>query len=177
MFIDILFAILILIACLKGYQKGFIVALFSMIAFIAGLAAAIKLSAIVAARLAPYSDVSAKWLPVISFMLVFLIVVILVNIGGGLLQKSVEWVKLGWINKFGGIIFYVLIYSMVFSVFLFFAVQLHILKTEITHTSVCYSFIKPLGPGVIDKLGIIIPFFKDMFSQLQSFFGTVANKI
>jgi membrane protein required for colicin V production len=177
MLIDILFAILFLIACFKGYQKGLIVALFSMIGFIIGLAAAIKLSTIVAVRLASNSNVSAKWLPVISFMLIFLIVVLLVNICAGLLQKTAEWIKLGWLNRLGGIVLFVLLYCLVFSVFLFFAVQLQLLKSEATESSICYSIIKPLGPGVIDRLGIIIPFFKDMFTGLEHFFGTVANKL
>ena len=78
---------------------------------------------------------------------------------------------LGWVNRIGGIIFYALLYSIVLSIFLFYAVQLHLIKNETITASSCYSFIKPLGPGIIDKLGIIIPFFKDMFSQLQHFFG------
>ena len=177
MLIDILFAVLLLLACYKGYQKGLIVALFSMIAFIAGLAAALKLSTVVAARLSSSTNVSTKWLPAVSFMLVFLIVVLLVNLSANLLQKTADWAKLGWVNRLGGIVLFVALYCMVFSVFLFFAVQLHLLKSETIATSQCYSIIRPLGPGVIDKLGIIIPFFKDMFNQLQQFFGTVANKI
>jgi membrane protein required for colicin V production len=177
MAIDAFFLLLMIFACIKGYQKGLIIALFSIIAFIAGLAAALKLSAIVAAKLSASTNVSAKWLPVISFVLVFLIVVLLVNLGAKMLQKSVELVMLGWVNRIGGIIFYALLYSIVLSIFLFYAVQLHLIKNDTITTSGCYSFIKPLGPGIIDKLGIIIPFFKDMFSQLQHFFDAVSNKI
>ena len=177
MAIDAFFLFLMIFACIKGYQKGLIIALFSIIAFIAGLAAALKLSAIVAAKLSVSTNVSAKWLPVISFVLVFLIVVLLVNLGSKMLQKSVELVMLGWVNRIGGIIFYALLYSIVLSIFLFYAVQLHLIKNDTITASQCYSFIKPLGPGIIDKLGIIIPFFKDMFSQLQHFFDAVSNKI
>jgi membrane protein required for colicin V production len=94
-----------------------------------------------------------------------------------MLQKSVEMIMLGWANRLGGIILYALLYSIVFSIFLFFAVQLHLIKNETATASLCYSYIQPLGPVVIDKLGVIIPFFKDMFSQLQHFFGAVSNKI
>ena len=177
MIIDAFFSILLILACLKGYQKGLIVALFSMVAFIAGLAAALKLSALVAAKISTSGTVSAKWLPVISFALVFLIVVLLVHLGAKMLQKSVEMVMLGWVNRLGGMIFYALLYSIVLSIFLFYAAQLHLIKNDTIAASLCYPFIKPLGPGIIDKLGIIIPFFKDMFSQLQHFFDTVSNKI
>ena len=177
MAIDAFFALLLIFACIKGYQKGLIVALFSVLAFIAGLAAALKLSSVVAAKLSASTSVSGKWLPVISFVLVFLIVVLLVNLGAKMLQKSVELVMLGWVNRLGGIIFYALLYSIVLSIFLFYAVQLHLVKNDSMMASRCYSFIKPLGPAIIDKLGSIIPFFRDMFNQLQHFFGTVSNKI
>lgn len=177
MAIDAFFVIVIIFACIKGYRRGLVVALFSIIAFIAGLAAALKLSAVVAARLSSNTSVSAKWLPVISFVLIFLIVVLLVNLGAKMLQKSVEMVMLGWANRLGGIIFYTLLYSIIFSIFLFYMAQLHLIKNETISASRCYPFIKPLGPGIIDKLGSIIPFFKDMFNQLQHFFNAVSNKI
>ena len=177
MLIDACFAILIIFACIKGYRKGFIVGLFSIIAFIVGLAAALKLSAVVAAKLSTSTNISAKWLPFISFILVFIIVVIIINLVAKMIQKSAEMLMLGWANKLGGIILYAMLYCIILSVFLFYAIQLHLIKTETITSSQCYPFIKPLGPGVIDKLGIIIPFFKDMFEQLQHFFDTIANKI
>jgi membrane protein required for colicin V production len=177
MLIDALFAILVILACIKGYRTGLVVAFFSIIGFIAGIAAALKLSSIVAARLSANVNVSGKWLPVISFLVVFLAVVILVNLGARFIQRSFELIMLGWLNRIGGMILFILIYSIVFSIFLFYAVQLHFIKGQTIKASQCYSFIQPLGPAVINKLGTAIPFFRDMFSQLQQFFSRVGNKI
>src|SRR5689334_13478331 len=60
MLIDLVFALIIVMAIIKGYQKGLIIAVFSMIAFIIGLAAALKLSTVVAAYLKDNTSVSAK---------------------------------------------------------------------------------------------------------------------
>ena len=76
MLIDFAFAALLILAIIKGYQKGLIIAIFSIIAFIVGLAAALKLSTVVAAYLKDSISISAKWLPFIAFALVFFIVVI-----------------------------------------------------------------------------------------------------
>ena len=97
--IDIVFAVLIVIAIVKGYQKGLIIALFSIIAFIVGIAAAVKLSAAVAVYLQDNLSVSAKWLPIISFAVVFLAVVILVRLVEKLFEKTFQMVMLGWINR------------------------------------------------------------------------------
>lgn len=177
MLIDVVFAILMLLACLKGLRKGLIIALFSVFAFIAGLAAALKLSAVVANRISENITVSAKWLPVISFMVVFIAVVFLVNLGGRLIQKSVQALLLGWVDKFAGMILFCLLYSIIFSVFLFYAVQLHLVKEQTILSSQIYPYIQPIGPKVIGAIGSVIPFFKDIFAELQRFFGEVSNKM
>ena len=171
MIIDIFFMLLLLLACFKGYSKGLIVALFSIIGFIAGLAAALKLSAYAAEKLSGSFNTSGKWLRFVSFLLVFLVVVLLVNLGARLLQKSVEMIMLGWANRLGGILLFIVLYSILLSVFLFYAVQLHFLSDEALAASVTYPYLKPIGPAVIDGLGTVVPIFKNLFTQLQDFFG------
>ncbi len=171
MIIDIFFVLLLLMACFKGYSKGLIVALFSIIGFIAGLAAALKLSAFAAEKLSGSFNASGKWLPFVSFLLVFLAVVLLVNLGAKLLQKSVEMIMLGWANRLGGILLFLILYSILLSIFLFYAVQLRFLSEEAVAASVTYPYLQPIGPAVINALGTVIPIFKNMFTQLQDFFG------
>ncbi len=175
--IDIIFAILILIAVFKGYQKGLIVALFSIIAFILGLAAAMKLSAVVALYLQHNATISASWLPFISFTIVFLVVVVLVGLGGRLIEKTVEMAMLGWLNRIGGILLYLVLYMIIFSVFLFYAEKIHLFSESTADSSKVYPFIKDWGPFVIDGFGKIIPVFKDMFTQLEGCFESISSKM
>jgi membrane protein required for colicin V production len=177
MFIDLVLAILIIFACIQGLRKGFILALFSIIAFIIGIAAALKLSAVVAMKLSENVNVSGKWLPVISFLLVFILVVVLVNLGGRLIQKAIETLLLGWVNKIAGVVLYILLYCIIYSIFLFYAVQLHFIKGSAISASQTYAYIQPLGPKVINVIGTVIPLFKDIFAQLEYFFGQVSNKM
>ena len=65
----------------------------------------------------------------------------------------------------------------IFSIFLFYAEKLQLLKPSAIETSVTYGFVQPWGPKVIDGLGTIIPIFKDMFSRLEEFFSGLSNKI
>ena len=177
MSIDIVFLLLMLLACVKGLRKGFIIALFYVVGFIAGLAAAIKLSAIVAQKLSSDLNTSGKWLPALSFLLVFIVVVILVNLGARLIQKSFEMVMLGWLNKIAGMLLYALLYCILFSIFLFYATHLYFIKEQTIAASQVYPYIQPLGPKVINSLGSMIPFFKDMFNNLENFFGKLPSKL
>ena len=169
MFIDAAYMILIAIACFKGLRKGFIIAVFSVLGFIIGIAAALKLSAVVAGKLAVHTG-AAKWLPAVSFLLVFIAFAFLVNLVGKIIQKTFETVMLGWINRLAGVAIFVLLYSIIYSVFLFYAVQLKFISAASTADSVVYPYLQPLAPKIIDSLGTVLPWFKNLFDQLEGFF-------
>jgi len=177
MIIDIIFAILMVLALIQGYRRGLIVAVFSLVSIIIGLAAAIKLSAAVANHLGHAVKVSDKWLPVVSFAIVFIAVVFLIRLGARAIQKLTEAMMLGWANRLGGIILYAVIYLTIFSILLFYADQLKIIKPDTIKSSVTYSFIRPWGPKAINGFAAVIPFFRDMFTQLEDFFSRIPEKI
>lgn len=177
MIIDSIFAVLMVVAIIQGWRRGLILAVFSFVAIIVGLAAAMKLSTVVAARLGHVVKMSDRWLPFISFIVVFIIVVVLIRLGARVIQRLTETAMLGWINRFGGIILYAAIYTTVFSIILFFASQIKLIKSETIQSSVTYPFIRPWGPTVIDSIGVVIPFFRDMFTKLEIFFSGVSQKI
>src|SRR5688572_3157553 len=173
MIIDIIFAILIVLAIFKGYRRGLVLGIFSLLAIVIGLAAAIKLSAVVAGYIDDTVNVSKRWLPVISFIVVFFVVLLLVRLGAALIQKSMEAAMLGWANRLGGVLLYIILYIIVYSILLFYAEKIGLLKPETIEHSATYSFVRPWGPKVIDGLGWLIPFFRDMFTELETFFGGV----
>jgi membrane protein required for colicin V production len=177
MILDLVFAVVIVFAIIKGYQRGLIVGIFSFVAIIIGLAAAIKLSTVMADYLGKNVKISNQWLPVISFALVFLIVVLLVRLGANAIQKLVEAVMLGWANRLGGIIFYVAIYATVFSVVLFYAEQVKVVRPTTTRSSVTYPVVQPWGPKAINSFGSVMPVFNNMFVELKDFFGGVSEKV
>lgn len=177
MIIDTVYILLIIIAAFKGMRKGFIVALFSIFAFVAGLAAALKLSAVVAARLSTEVSPAFKWLPMLSFLIVFILVAFLVNLGGRVIQKAAETLLLGWINRVGGMLLYIALYTFIFSIILFFASQANLISADTIASSFFYPYIQPLGPRVINAIGDLLPIFKNMFTELQKFFGGLSNKM
>ena len=177
MFIDTVLAILLIIAIFKGFSKGLIVAVFSLLALMIGLAAAVKLSTVVAGYIGDTVTVSQKWLPFISFIVVFLVAVILVRIGAKIIEKTVQVAMMGWLNRMGGMLFYAIIYIIIYSIILFYAVQLNLLKPETIINSETYHYIAPVGPWAIEGFGKVIPVFQDMFSSLDNFFDDISGKI
>ncbi|MBC7587909.1 MAG: CvpA family protein [Chitinophagaceae bacterium] len=172
MVIDATFIVLLIMAVIKGYSKGFIVAIFSFAAIIIGLAAAIKLSALVAGWLQSSTHINMAWLPAVSFAIVMFVTALLVRLGANIVQRSVEFVFMGWINKIGGIFLYAALYITVLSVVIFFAEKMDLLKPTTIQASKFYAFIQPFGPKAINGFGQVIPLFRNMFTQLENFFAS-----
>jgi membrane protein required for colicin V production len=176
MMIDIIFLVLMLIAVFRGMQRGLLVAIFSVIACIVGLAAAIKLSAVVADHLRADAHLHSKWLPILAFILVFVAVVFLVRWLANLIEAALDFAFLGWLNKIGGLILYVSLFIAVYSIVLFYGTSAHIISPQIIASSKVYSFVEPWGPAIIDGIGNIVPIFKNMFKELEDFFSGIAKK-
>lgn len=175
MIIDGLFIIFMVFAIYQGLSKGLILGLFSFLGFIIGLVAAVKFSAVVAASLETHTGAS-KWLPVLSFIIVFVIFIILVSLVGKLIKGAVKLAMLGWLDSILGIILYVALYTIIFSVFLFFAQKMNLVSEDTIARSKAYPYIYKWGPSLIDNIGSIIPAFKDMFIQLGNFFEGIGKK-
>jgi membrane protein required for colicin V production len=175
MIIDTIFVVLLAFAVFKGYSKGLIMAVFSVLGFIVGLAAALKLSNTVAQTISTQTNLG-KWAPALAFFGVFIATAIVIRIVGNIVQKTFETVMLGWANKIGGILLFAFLYSTIYSVFIFYAVQLKIFTDDTTNASVSYGYLKQLGPWVINGFAVIMPWFKEMFTNLETYFSKFAIK-
>ena len=173
--IDIFFCIIVLLAIIKGWKKGLILALFSMVCGLIGLAAAVKLSAVLATHMKSDLHMSNRWLPVIAFILVFVMVILLVLWAARLLEKLIQLVLLGWLNKLGGILFFLILYLSIYSIALFYGTETRVISKATIDSSYFYALIAPLGPAVIRFITGFIPFGHDMFNALEGFFDKIAS--
>ena len=175
--IDILFFIFIFIAIVHGWRKGLILALFSMLCGLIGLAAAVKLSAVLATHMKSDLHMTSRWLPVFAFIIVFVFVILIISWAGRLLEKLIKMVLLEWLNKLGGILLFLVLYLSVYSVILFYGTKTQIISKQMMGNSQFYSLIAPFGPAVIRFITGFIPFGQDMFVALEGFFDRIARNI
>lgn len=165
--------VLLALALYKGFTKGLIVALASFLAYLIGLAAALKLSAVVAAAISESSGSGSRWLPVAAFILLFIAVVLGVRLLARAAEGLVNLALMGWANKLGGFIFYALLYGTVVSVGLFYATQLGF--ADMFAQSISYPFLQSLAPFLMDGLAWLFPFLKNIFASLTQFFERFAG--
>lgn len=115
-YFDILFIIPLLWGAYKGYNKGFVIEIASFIALGLGIWGGVKFSYISAEYLSQLFDISEKLMPLISFAITFILIVIAVFTVAKLLQKVIKMVALGFVNRLAGLLFGCLKFALIVSV-------------------------------------------------------------
>jgi membrane protein required for colicin V production len=105
MVFDIIFLIIFIWACYKGFTKGFIYQLATLLALVLGIFGAVKFSQYLTPVLIEKFNMEGQYVPLVSFALIFLVIIVLVHLAGKLIEKMVEAVALGFLNRLAGAIF------------------------------------------------------------------------
>jgi membrane protein required for colicin V production len=147
-FLDIIFIIPIVWFAYQGFKRGLIIELASLLALILGIYAAIYFSGYAANFLMNNMDMGTKYVPMTSLILTFIVVVIVVYFIGKLLEKLVNIVALGFLNKFAGSIFGILKAAVVLSIVLLIINQFNndLISRSSKKNSILYQPISGIAP-------------------------------
>ena len=154
--IDIIILILLAWGAFRGFTQGFILQVVTFIALIIGVWASIAFSDNMSEFLTRNMDITGKYLPVLSFVLIFILVIIIAHLIGMLLTRFIEIASLGWLNRIGGIAFGVLKMAFIVSVLL--TIQnrmkekIHIISEKQIQTSLFYKPLSSFAPAVFPHL-------------------------
>lgn len=103
-YIDILLLLPLLYGAYRGFSKGLIIEIATLLGLVMGVFASIKYSVYVENFLRDFLDIASVYLSYIALAITFLLVVILIYLLGKLLTKLVDVVSLGLANKLFGTI-------------------------------------------------------------------------
>ena len=177
MILDIIGITLLIALFIQGYRKGIIVALFSLLGIVLGVICALKLSAKLGTYLFDKGWVTSGWAQIVSYVILFIGVAWLVRMGGKFLQKTFETVMLGLPNRLAGGLIYGFLAAFIWSSCLWLANQVHMISPETLAASKTFSYFTPLAPWVFAHVGEILPFAKNIFTDLQEFFEGVNKQL
>ncbi len=177
MVLDVIGILLVILFFIRGYTKGFIVAAFSVLGILLGILCALKLSQSFAAWLLAKGYVTSGWVQLVSYIVLFVGVVIIVNLLAKLVQKAVDGLMLGTVNMLAGGIVYAAVGIVLWSSLLWIGGHMHIIGAETIASSKTYVWFSKIAPWFFEQAGKLMPFAKDTFSKLESFFDTVNHKI
>ena len=156
--IDIVLGIPILYGMIKGLQKGVIIEITGLLALLVGLYVSVKCSSFAANWLMENTEIQGKFIPALGYALTFVAVCFGVFALGKVLDKMVEVVMLGWLNKLLGAIFGGLKILVILSGLLLvvegFDQDFHFFPDHLKQESLLYNPIK-------ETAGMVVPAVKE----------------
>ncbi len=117
-YIDLILLIFLLWSAYRGFRNGLIIEVASLAALILGIFGAIKFSYMTSDFLVEKFDMTTQYLPLISFAITFVIIVIVVHLLAKAIDKLVKAIALGFINRLLGILFGVIKTAFILSIIL-----------------------------------------------------------
>ncbi|NDC40775.1 MAG: CvpA family protein [Chitinophagia bacterium] len=114
MAIDVAALIVLSLSFMKGYSRGAVVALFSVVALLLGVICSLTLAKKVATWMLANGYTTATWAPVVSYLLLFVLVVLGVRLLAKTIQKLLETLMLGQLNRVAGGLLYMLAAAIAF---------------------------------------------------------------
>ncbi len=113
-YFDIVVGVILIFALIKGVKNGLVIELASLVALVLGVFGAVKFCGFTEEWLVQYWNV--EYIGIIAFIITFAGIVVLVHIVAKLVQKLVEAVALGFVNRIFGGIFSLLKYAFIISI-------------------------------------------------------------
>ncbi|OFY95652.1 MAG: hypothetical protein A3K10_10140 [Bacteroidetes bacterium RIFCSPLOWO2_12_FULL_31_6] len=155
-YFDIIIIIPLLWGAFKGFKKGLVIELASIVALVLGVWGGIKFASVSAKYLGEMFDISVKIMPLISFAVTFLLIVIVVFALAKLLERFIKMTSIGFVNKLVGAVFGTLKFGLIISIIINLVNNINeeitVVEPEMKNTSLLYQPISKIAlivfPGI-----------------------------
>ncbi|MHA7099804.1 CvpA family protein [Roseivirga pacifica] len=172
--LDIILLVPLIFGAVLGFRKGLLLEIIGILAFVLAIIGGFKLMEVGMTYLAEYIDGMDNLLPFISFIIIFLAIILLINMLGKLLKKMIDLTLLGGLDSFAGAVVGILKWAIGVSIILWLMLNFGIeLPGQADEDLVLYPFLAELGPNIIAKLDVIMPFAQEMLESIQDLVAPV----
>jgi membrane protein required for colicin V production len=175
--IDIACLVVLAFAFYRGYQKGMIMAVFTVASYIIGAFAMLHLSFLVSDYITNNFNVSGTWLPILAFALTFSLAVLLIRWIGKLIEKGMTRVIPTSFNRFMGSLLYITMALIILSLIYNVAGAAEIFQDDLVATSIMAPHLEKFALIIQNNIGDVIPFVERLFNDIDSYFEEAAVKI
>jgi len=171
--LDIILLIPLVFGAIMGFRKGLLIEIIGIIAFVLAIIAGFKLMEVGITILSEYIDGYTELMPFISFIVIFLAIILLINMLGKLLKKMIDMTILGGFDRAAGAVVGLLKWAIGVSILLWLCLNFGVELPGQSDDLVLYPFMAELGPNLISRLDTVLPFAQDMLDSIKEMISPV----
>jgi membrane protein required for colicin V production len=155
-YLDVIIALPLLWGVYRGFTKGLIISVASLMALILGVYAAIHFSSFFGEYINKWFHPDPKHLKALSFALTFVLVVLIVRLIGWGLDKLIKAAALGLVNRLLGVFFNLLKWAFIISILISIVDSAYrtksIINEDVKKESILYEPVSMIAPFVFPYL-------------------------
>ena len=160
--------VLLGVSAVKGYTNGFIVELFSLLAFFVGLFLALELTIPVSLKFFGKSDYF-DIISILVFIGLFIVLSFLIKTGARLLKKAIDITPFGILDNIVGAISGVFKMALIISVILWVCSSVGVdFQKSYANESIIFPYLVVIGPSVFEAIGHLIPIIQDLIDSMDN---------
>jgi membrane protein required for colicin V production len=157
--VDIILAIPLTIGAIRGFSKGFIHELASLVSVIVGVILAAIFAGMAGAAMMQYVDWNPILIKIIAFITVFILVIIIINTIARIIERLFEVAGLSIINRFAGLGAGTIKFAFLLSIILIFFNYINRDKTlmsdETRDQSFLYNKVAAFVPSIMPGMSVL----------------------
>lgn len=152
--IDVVAFIILTYGVLRGLNKGLIIEISSIFAFVIGLMGAFKFSSVTSKIFSNFIDWNPKTVQFVSFVTLFLTIIYLISLMAKAITKTLKLIALGWLNRIFGGFFGFVKWTVIISALVLVVNEINALigvfPNSIFKNSKIYPFLTDVGSFLFD---------------------------
>ncbi|MEQ8478410.1 CvpA family protein [Fulvivirga sp.] len=166
--LDIIILAPLVFGAYRGFKKGFVLEVVAIVSFVLAIIGGFKLMHWGMDLLDQYFDISGELLPYISFIAIFIGIILLTNLIGKAFKKILDLTLLGTVDNVAGAALSVVKWAFGISVVLWLTASFGIVfSEEWVEGSVLYEPIVSFAPTLVELLSGVVPYTNDLFDHIQ----------
>lgn len=174
---DIIVLLVLVLAVYRGWTKGFIMSVFVFLSYFIALALAFHLSGKVAGYFKESAGSDSKWYSFLAFLAVMIGAVILIRLLGKLIEKTVELMLLGVINRILGIAIFGFLYTGLLAVAIVYLNKYGLVGDDVLKNSKTGQYLVSFGNWTIIHFTNWLPEMKNLFNNSNEFIQQNSNSL
>ncbi|SFH27486.1 CvpA family protein [Pontibacter chinhatensis] len=168
---DIFLAIPIAYGAFMGFRKGLLLELVSLVALVLAILGGLKLLDTALPLMAGFIGDAHGLLPYVTFLVVFVGIILLIHLGGLMLKKVVDFTPFGLFDNVLGAILGGLKWCLALSLLLYVSDMAGIsVSKDTAAASMIYPVVLKTTPYALDILSYVLPFIKALITSVRQHF-------
>lgn len=168
---DFFLALPILWGAFQGFRKGLLLELVSLVALVLAILGGLKLLDSALPVMEDFIGDAHGLLPYVTFLVVFVGIILLIHLGGIILKKAIDFTPFGLFDNVLGSILGALKWCVALSLLLYVSDMAGIsVSKDTADASMVYPVVLKTTPYALDILSYVLPFVKSLIFSLKQHF-------